>query len=237
LRKTLVLPASVIAVSAVAVAFILLPILSATNPPASGGGLFAVYHCIYGDTGCSTMVASWFLAIATAAAFTAAAVATRYAWRSFILETKVQLGQSQCLKHDKISADVVRYLPENGQLTRVQPPDFDPGQYYRHEHAFTALGRAAVIGAVVGVAFRFKDNRDYYSDSINLGHIQPHAETHVRIYTHPSHDNPNVVWSSAKYEGGTLPNGKTFFTTELSNGRVVKEVGNMFQQADQTGAH
>ncbi len=212
------------AVTGAAGAVLLMPILAvAANSAASGLDPSEGLHCIFGDTGCSSMLASWLLAISTAAAFTAAAVATRYAWRSFILETKVQLGQSQCLKHDKIGADIVRYLPQNGKLTKDQPPGFDSGQYHRHEHAFTALGRASVIGAVVGVVFRF-NNGDYYPGSIDLGHIQPHAETHVRIYTHPEHENPYVVWSGAKYDGGPLPTRRAFFPTEPSKGRLVKEV-------------
>jgi hypothetical protein len=164
------------------------------------------------------------------AAFATAAVAARYAWRTFVLETKVQLGQSQCLKHDKVSADVVRYLQDDGKLTKEQPAGFDPAQYHRHEHALTALGRASIIEATVDVSFRFRDDEEHFSSPIDLGHIQPHAETHVRIYTHPRHDNPFVVWRNARHQGVELPEKRAFFPMKPSNGRVVKEVGNLFRQ-------
>jgi hypothetical protein len=164
-----------------------------------------VIRCVFGDSQCSTAIASWILCVVTGLAFIVAARAARWAWETLENERTAELGLRECFQR-KHQPHVQRFI--DNLVDSPRRNSSDGGDRSTHEPLkfdITNLGRAPIRDAKILTRIRAAGSTDDPTDiDIDLGCFADRETIHITIWVLKALGRLEVIWPTK----ATLPDGK-----------------------------
>ena len=163
-------------------------------------------QCIYGNSQCSTAIATWVLCVVTGLAFIVAARAARWAWEALEYERTAELGLRECFqrKHQPQVQRVILSLvdpPRRGGLSDGDKrSDYEPLTF-----DLTNLGRAPIRNANILTRIRAAGSPEDPADfDIDLGCFADRETIHLTIWVAKVLGRLEIIWPRE----AILPDGK-----------------------------